>query len=119
MTGIAVLAMAVSAVVAAPAMADPGTANGKRTLPTFTGSVTDGTDNFNATVAVKEIAKNSAGDLVATEYDYNITGDATESGSVDVGRNNPLALPMDSNRGSRCTILHLDLAPLFLDLLGL
>jgi hypothetical protein len=114
--GIAV-AIAMLAIPAASVSADPGAPANARGLtfgPQVVGS--DQSGDYTATVDIKHVAT-QGNELVATAYHYAVTGPNGFSRSGDVTDGNGPALTIDPP--SQCTILHLDIQPIFLNLLGL
>jgi hypothetical protein len=86
------------------------------TLTNFavTDPTTGATGLFNGTLTITSFATNTAGDLLA-----NGTLVGTITGGITRTVNETFTGLLVTPSGQRCTILHLDVGPIFLDLLGL
>jgi len=79
---------------------------------TVTDPATSATGLFNGVLTITSFTTNTAGDLIA-----NGTLVGTITGGITQTVNETFSQVVTTN--NRCTILHLDLGPIFLDLLGL
>lgn len=114
---VGVVAIAAALTVPSLAAAAPPT---PASAATFSGPVTSANGATTATAVIRHVSVVN-GQLVADQYTataYDASGNVVATLSTATDPTLP-ALPLGSNRGSRCSILHLDLAPISLDLLGL